>query len=272
MRRIMTVTVVSLFLLNIAVIGAYAQYPSGYALEQSFTGFAMLSNDQSLSPITSVKMGTADDPSQDRAAIVFNGGPVLSSINQLSYYSYSVAAGQFGQLTAWIAIYLHTQPGKTYTEWVSDYLSGSPDVFYIQAEPYYTTGNPVTNAWQRQDAFGINALKWESLESTGSPHTAPTLSDYINGTAGVDYASREYGSLYISAIKIRMGYGGPWTNTLAYVDDVTINDYFENFEPPPPVPANKDACKNDGWKVLTRADYTKFKNQGDCIQYVNTGK
>jgi hypothetical protein len=29
-----------------------------------------------------------------------------------------------------------------------------------------------------------------------------------------------------------MGYGGPWVNTLAYVDDVTINDYFEHFETP----------------------------------------
>jgi len=32
------------------------------------------------------------------------------------------------------------------------------------------------------------------------------------------------------------------------------------------------ACKNDGWQDFTRADSTTFKNQGDCIQYVNTGK
>ena len=34
----------------------------------------------------------------------------------------------------------------------------------------------------------------------------------------------------------------------------------------------KDECKNGGWANLTRADDTEFKNQGDCIQYVNTGK
>ncbi len=34
----------------------------------------------------------------------------------------------------------------------------------------------------------------------------------------------------------------------------------------------KDECKNGGWQNLTRADDTGFKNQGDCIQYVNTGK
>ena len=32
------------------------------------------------------------------------------------------------------------------------------------------------------------------------------------------------------------------------------------------------ACKNDGWQQLMRADSTAFKNQGDCIQYVNSGK
>jgi hypothetical protein len=35
---------------------------------------------------------------------------------------------------------------------------------------------------------------------------------------------------------------------------------------------NVSACKSDGWQQLTRADGTIFTNQGDCIQYVNTGK
>jgi hypothetical protein len=39
-----------------------------------------------------------------------------------------------------------------------------------------------------------------------------------------------------------------------------------------PVAANANACKNGGWQSLARANATTFKNQGDCIQYVNTGK
>ena len=35
---------------------------------------------------------------------------------------------------------------------------------------------------------------------------------------------------------------------------------------------NKDDCKKGGWMTMTRADGSSFKNQGDCIQYVNTGK
>lgn len=34
----------------------------------------------------------------------------------------------------------------------------------------------------------------------------------------------------------------------------------------------KDKCKKGGWADLSRADGSSFKNQGDCIQYVNTGK
>jgi hypothetical protein len=35
---------------------------------------------------------------------------------------------------------------------------------------------------------------------------------------------------------------------------------------------SKNQCKNGGWQTVFRADGTSFKNQGDCIQYVNTGK
>ena len=38
------------------------------------------------------------------------------------------------------------------------------------------------------------------------------------------------------------------------------------------VATNAATCKNGGWQTLTRADGSTFKNQGDCIQYVNTGK
>jgi hypothetical protein len=39
-----------------------------------------------------------------------------------------------------------------------------------------------------------------------------------------------------------------------------------------PVPANKDACKNGGWKFLFRLNGTEFKNQGDCVSYTQNSK
>jgi len=38
------------------------------------------------------------------------------------------------------------------------------------------------------------------------------------------------------------------------------------------VPADKDDCKGDGWRTLTRPDGTPFRNQGDCVSYSNNGR
>jgi YVTN family beta-propeller protein len=35
-------------------------------------------------------------------------------------------------------------------------------------------------------------------------------------------------------------------------------------------PTNEEQCKNGGWKVFTIPQ--KFKNQGDCVSFVNMGK
>jgi hypothetical protein len=40
----------------------------------------------------------------------------------------------------------------------------------------------------------------------------------------------------------------------------------------PLVPANKEQCKKGGWQALFRPDGSPFKNEGDCVQYVLTGK
>lgn len=37
-------------------------------------------------------------------------------------------------------------------------------------------------------------------------------------------------------------------------------------------PTNANACKNNGWQTLTRLNGTSFKNQGDCVSYVQNGK
>ena len=166
---------------------------------------------------------------------------------------------------------------------MTDYLNSSPDVFYLQAEPYYATGNPTLNDWDFQDAFGATPLKWVGLESPDFPHDAPPLSAYINGDAtdwpvaghgNQAFASREYGTLYIVAIKIRMGYGGPWVNTLAYVDDVTINDYFEDFEPPSSLGDCISDLINSNCSGLTGKDRAacNHEQQDICFDMFNQGR
>ncbi|HUQ33303.1 MAG TPA: hypothetical protein VM095_14375, partial [Pyrinomonadaceae bacterium] len=38
------------------------------------------------------------------------------------------------------------------------------------------------------------------------------------------------------------------------------------------IATTKDSCKNGSWQALSRAGGSPFKNQGDCLQYINTGK
>jgi hypothetical protein len=38
------------------------------------------------------------------------------------------------------------------------------------------------------------------------------------------------------------------------------------------LPTTVDSCKNGAWQNLVRADFTPFKNQGDCVSYVQNGK
>jgi hypothetical protein len=241
MRKITTIIAATLFLTLTVTAGVSFAYMAGYTLEETPTGFATLSNEQSHSPNTSVKMGTVDTDDIAQIAFSGSGSDTLSTITQLSYWSYAVQRGTFDQLTVWISLYLHTEPNKTYLDWVEDIVAGNGKTFYIQAEPYYATSYPLLNTWQLQDAFDATTpLKWVSNESPDFPSDAPPLAAYISGAAmswpvpghgNQIFASREYGTLYIAAIKLRVGYGGPWVNTLAYADDVTINDYFEDFEP-----------------------------------------
>ncbi len=39
-----------------------------------------------------------------------------------------------------------------------------------------------------------------------------------------------------------------------------------------PTPSSKEDCKQGGWLGLTRPDGSGFRNQGQCIRYVNTGR
>ena len=58
-----------------------------------------------------------------------------------------------------------------------------------------------------------------------------------------------------------------WQNGFAS-DFLAIDNQRTELLPP----TKKNQCKKGGWMLLSREDGTTFKNQGGCIQYVNTGK
>jgi YVTN family beta-propeller protein len=60
------------------------------------------------------------------------------------------------------------------------------------------------------------------------------------------------------------------TNTVVATVPVGIEPVGVAITPGIGPPTNKNQCKNDGWKVFTIPE--KFKNQGDCVSFVNAGK
>ncbi|MCK5251449.1 MAG: hypothetical protein KAQ96_00815 [Thermoplasmata archaeon] len=217
--------------------------PTRYTLYTMDFGTASYSSDEYRSAPTSINLKTI--VANDRAEIVFENGPQLKDIDELSYWAYTekTSFGDFfgGILRPYLAIYLHEDSGKDLDDWISDAFSGSDKVYYIQAEPFYADPMGLSlQTWETWDAFDSYNLRWVGFESPDLPFDGPALEDYIDGTAtdfptsysgNQAFASREYGNLYVVAIKVRAGYGGSWTNFEAYVDDVTINDYDEDFGP-----------------------------------------
>jgi hypothetical protein len=133
----------------------------------------------------------------------------------------------------------------------------------------------------KQDAIGVGYtdLKFISMRAFWSCfeyRTDGDTSQVVANNGGVNYNSAITDGLYpyfclnndertetIFAneyVEVRMVFG-------AETDERFDWTRFEVL----PVP-NKDDCKKGGWETLSRDDGSPFKNQGDCIQYLNTGK
>jgi hypothetical protein len=112
---------------------------------------------------------------------------------------------------------------------------------------------------------------WLNTGNLATPISVVDTSQLPLGTFYDVYgaAQTKYGSYQVTGIQlVADGFSGITQTT--HVDNVMINDQTITFEKP--VPTNTGQCKNGGWMTFGRADGSGFKNQGDCIQYVNTGK
>ena len=88
------------------------------------------------------------------------------------------------------------------------------------------------------------------LDASGNVLKTWTLSD-PSDIIGVTVGGNRYGWLVVNAF-----------SNLA-LDNITRSGS---------VAENADDCHDGGWQTKFRADGSTFKNQGDCLQYVNTGK
>jgi hypothetical protein len=186
-------------------------------------------------------------------------GVKLADINKMGYATYR-SAGNDQQVTA-----LNIQV---------DVNGADPGGFTtLVFEPVYNTaqGPVVSGQWQTWDAYlGGGAIWWSSNPIPGAPNrdtfvtwdtiVAANPNAVIVGGFGLNQGSGNPG-LTASSDNLSLGYG-------AGAGAVCVTYDFEPYR----VATSKDDCKDGGWQKVKTAGGAGFKNQGQCIQYVNTGK
>ena len=145
---------------------------------------------------------------------------------------------------------------------------GSAGFTTLVFEPYQNPlqGPILNNVWQDWDVDA--GLFWSTRTVTCSNGT-------VLGTPGgpATYTLAQITAMcpnaLVAGFGVNIGSNNPGYDV--YTDLVNFNGTIYDFEPYA-VASSKDDCKDGGWETARRADGSSFKNQGDCIKYVNTGR
>jgi hypothetical protein len=190
-------------------------------------------------------------------------GLQLSDITSLQYSTYRTAGGP----ALAIALQLNIDHDDT------DANTGFQG--RLVYEPYHT--QPVyTGMWQTWNALDDNAGtgtgNWWFTPGSGFRPGVGVCPQSNPCTWAEVLAAFPNAAIHQTLGAVVLKAGGGWTGGFdGNVDALTINGDTYNFELTN-VAQTKDDCKNNGWKNVTDDEGNPFKNQGDCIQFVNTGK
>jgi hypothetical protein len=172
---------------------------------------------------------------------------------------FDIPAGTtFGQLDQLSTDYLFTAGNcmfgsPRFQVRVIDPVKGQQNIFvYIGPPPNYNACPTPTYVNTGDLLEGVNPIDTGQLTNgTFYDPYAAALAKYAN-----------YPVVSVSLV-VDPGYG-----QIVRFDNTVVDQTLYTYDQP----VDKDECKKNGWQSLTREDGSTFKNQGDCIQYVNTGK
>jgi hypothetical protein len=121
------------------------------------------------------------------------------------------------------------------------------DPFTITDAGWYTFQHTFTN-----NGFGVLTVALTIKDAAGTAIHSWNLSD-PNDVINTVVGSNRYGAFASQEF------------SLLAIDNSSRFDIQSQ-------PADKDQCKNDGWKLLVNGANMPFKNQGQCVKFVQTGK
>jgi hypothetical protein len=182
----------------------------------------------------------------------------LNTITSLSYMTKQISAPAGSETTADVNLRLYVDRDN----------NGSIDDVLVY-EPYYNNVQQViTTGWQTWSIDQNTGFWWSNSNLTYNGHTTTGAGGYDTNFHLSDVLF-SFPNAVVKSIGLGTGdYNSPW---VVQADALTVNDTTYNFEQNPN-PADKDSCKNNGWKSMNDGVKT-FKNQGDCVSYfATTGK
>lgn len=135
------------------------------------------------------------------------------------------------------------------------------------ATPYNHTFNVVANC-----TSGIYTGTGNSSAGDTGP-TGETINGVISNGSFTGYAAYSRGDGFTWDFNMVSGdlglnYAGAWGS---YLLTGTMTSEKSTDCRNAPAVTSKDQCKKDGWKGVSRLNDSAFKNQGDCVSYVETG-
>jgi hypothetical protein len=150
--------------------------------------------------------------------------------------------------------------------------NGTSDVYMVY-EPYQDQGNAaiLTGAWQAWDAHrGGDAKWWINTGAGGCGQPTPCTWSAI--VSAFPSATIREGAGFPGSLGVNQGSGN--AGFLSNVDGLTVSatgqETVYDFEPAIGPPVAKDECKKGGWQTFDTP--RNFKNQGDCVSFVASGK
>ncbi|HZQ35222.1 MAG TPA: hypothetical protein VFD32_04765 [Dehalococcoidia bacterium] len=198
---------------------------------------------------------TTDATTAAKAQYLHAADVLLSQVTELGYYTKQNSASFVGGDASYqLPVCLGGVTGTT--------CNGFTTLVF---EPY-ENGVVVPGAWQHWDVAA--GQFWSSRSYSNG-----TCTVLAGGGGPPFYTLAGLQAACPNAVAVQFGVN-VGSNNPSYdveTDLVDFNGTVYDFEPYA-VARSMDQCKDGGWQNVRRADGTSFKNQGDCIQYVNTGK
>jgi hypothetical protein len=206
---------------------------------------------------------TTDATTAAKAQYLHAASVPLSDVTELSYYTRQISASfPEGDPSYQLLVCLGGGSGASCVGFTT-----------LVFEPYENPGLGTPGAaviptvWQQWNV--ANGQFWSSRTASGGGSC-----NTIAGSGGAPFYTLAglkavCPNAVVEGFGVNIGTFNPSYNV--YTDLFDFNGTTYDFEPYE-VASNRDQCKNGGFLTLKRNDGSGFKNQGDCIQYVNTGK